>query len=131
MNDKNLPDERVNAAITEILKEIGMSAGLNGYECVRYGIWLASKDTKVLCRMMRDFYPAVAKRFDITASSAERAIRYAIERAFYRCPTSIAKKYFGNTMSISSGKPTNREFISMLANYIQIKGGTVSASWHS
>ena len=111
------------AATTEMLKEIGMPAGLLGYEYVRYGIVLAVEDATILRRMTTALYPTVAKRFGTTPSRAERCIRHSIAVACDRTTPDVLEKYFGNTMSIDKGKPVNREFIATLADRVKIEEG--------
>ena len=111
------------AATTEMLKEIGMPAGLLGYEYVRYGIALAVEDVTVLRWMTTFLYPTIAEKFGTTASRTERAIRHAIEMACDRTTPDVLEKYFGNTMSIDKGKLVNREFIATLADRVKIEEG--------
>ena len=109
------------ASATEMLKEIGMPAGLLGFAYVRYGIALAVEDATILRRMTTALYPTIAKKFGTTPSRTERCIRHAVEVACDRTTPDVLEKYFGNSMSSSKGKPVNREFIATLADRIKVR----------
>ena len=112
---KHLTPEEIAADSSKILREIGMPVSLLGYQYVRYGIVLTINDMTVLRRMKASFYQAIAERFDTTWHNVERAIRCAVEEACNRTTPDVLEKYFGNTISSSKGKPTNREFVATLA----------------
>ena len=100
----------LEAVVTEIIHEIGVPAHIKGYQYLREAIIL----TKVL-------YPEVAKRFSTTPSRVERAIRHAIEVAWDRGDIEVLQKYFGYTVSNIKGKPTNSEFIAMIADSLTLR----------
>lgn len=127
MNDKNLAFDSVTETITTIVKDIGMPAGRLGYDYTRYGIRLALEDKTILRRMTTAFYPAIAERFDTTASKVERAIRGAVEAACDRSSPDLLEKYFGNTIPPNKGKPTNREFVAILADSVLLALGEAPA----
>lgn len=107
--------------VTKILHELGVPAHILGYNYVREAVVIAINDPNVLAGITKILYPAIAKRFGTTASRVERAIRHAIEVAWDRGNLDIIRQYFGYTVSGLKGKPTNSEFISMLADTIRIR----------
>ena len=107
--------------VTSIIHEIGVPAHIKGYQYLREGILIAVEDMDVINAVTKVLYPAVAKRFGTTASRVERAIRHAIEVAWDRGDLETLQKYFGYTVSNSKGKPTNSEFIAMIADRLQLE----------
>ena len=107
--------------ITEILHEIGVPAHIKGYEYTRELIKLAVNDPHAIHRITFDLYPAVAKTFQTVPSRVERAVRHAVEVAWDRGDLDILQKWFGNTICSSKGKPTNGEFIALLADKIRLE----------
>ena len=110
--------------ITAIIHEIGVPAHIKGYQYLREAISLSVADMEVINAVTKVLYPAVAKKFGTTASRVERAIRHAIEVAWDRGDLETLQKYFGYTVSNAKGKPTNREFIAMIADRISLGDGT-------
>lgn len=102
--------------ITEILHQIGVPAHIKGYHYLREGILLAVNDSEALESITKILYPAIAKRFSTTSSRVERAIRHAIEVAWDRGDVDVLNSYFGYTIHSLRGKPTNSEFIAMIAD---------------
>ena len=92
-----------------------------GYHYLRCAIILTLKDIKIINSVTKQLYPAVAEQFDTTASRVERAIRHAIEVAWDRGDVEVLNAYFGYTVQNSRGKPTNSEFIAMIADQIRLK----------
>ena len=109
--------------VTAIIHEIGVPAHIKGYQYLREAISLAVADMEVINAVTKVLYPAVAKKFGTTASRVERAIRHAIEVAWDRGDLETLQKYFGYTVSNAKGKPTNSEFIAMIADRISLGGG--------
>ena len=109
--------------VTAIIHEIGVPAHIKGYQYLREAIGLAVADMEVINAVTKVLYPAVAKKFGTTASRVERAIRHAIEVAWDRGDLETLQKYFGYTVSNAKGKPTNSEFIAMIADRISLGGG--------
>ena len=97
-----------------------MPAHIKGYQYLREAIGLAVADMEVINAVTKVLYPAVAKKFGTTASRVERAIRHAIEVAWDRGDLETLQKYFGYTVSNAKGKPTNSEFIAMIADRISL-----------
>ena len=106
--------------VTAIIHEIGVPAHIKGYQYLREAITLAVGDMEVINAVTKVLYPAVAKKFGTTASRVERAIRHAIEVAWDRGDLETLQKYFGYTVSNVKGKPTNSEFIAMIADRLQL-----------
>ena len=107
--------------VTAIIHEIGVPAHIKGYQYLREAIIIAVGDMDVINAVTKILYPEVAKRFGTTASRVERAIRHAIEVAWDRGDLETLQKYFGYTVSNSKGKPTNSEFIAMIADRLQLQ----------
>lgn len=108
----------MTATVTDILHEIGVPAHIKGYQYLREAILLTVNDLDAITAVTKVLYPTVAKKFDTTASRVERAIRHAIEVAWDRGDLEILQKHFGYTVSNIKGKPTNSEFIAMIADQI-------------
>ena len=114
-------EENLEAVVTSIIHEIGVPAHIKGYQYLREAIVIAAKDMEVINAVTKILYPEVAKRYHTTASRVERAIRHAIEVAWDRGDLEILQKYFGYTVSNAKGKPTNSEFIAMIADRLQLQ----------
>ena len=118
------PDRRgrgLESTVTAIIHEIGVPAHIKGYQYLREAIMIAVEDMDVINAVTKVLYPEVAKRFGTTASRVERAIRHAIEVAWDRGDLETLQKYFGYTVSNAKGKPTNSEFIAMIADRLQLQ----------
>ena len=111
----------LESTITAIIHEIGVPAHIKGYQYLRESIMIAVDDMEVINAVTKVLYPEVAKRFGTTASRVERAIRHAIEVAWDRGDLETLQKYFGYTVSNAKGKPTNSEFIAMIADRLQLQ----------
>ena len=107
--------------VTAVIHEIGVPAHIKGYHYLREAILYTIKDMEAINAVTKVLYPAVAKRFNTTASRVERAIRHAIEVAWDRGDLETLQKYFGYTVSNAKGKPTNSEFIAMIADRLQLQ----------
>ncbi len=114
-------DPQLRVQVTEILHQIGVPAHIKGYQYLREAIIIAVEDMDVINAVTKVLYPEVAKRFGTTASRVERAIRHAIEVAWDRGDLETLQKYFGYTVSNAKGKPTNSEFIAMIADRLQLE----------
>lgn len=111
----------IESAVTNIIHEIGVPAHIKGYQYLREAIMISVKDMEVINAVTKVLYPEVAKRYNTTASRVERAIRHAIEVAWDRGDLETLQKYFGYTVSNIKGKPTNSEFIAMIADRLQLE----------
>ena len=107
--------------VTAIIHEIGVPAHIKGYQYLREAIIMTVEDMEVINAVTKILYPEVARKFGTTASRVERAIRHAIEVAWDRGDLDTLQKYFGFTVSNSKGKPTNSEFIAMIADRLQLQ----------
>ena len=107
--------------VTAIIHEIGVPAHIKGYQYLREAILIAVQDMDVINAVTKVLYPEVAARFSTTPSRVERAIRHAIEVAWDRGDLETLQKYFGYTVNSAKGKPTNSEFIAMIADRLQLK----------
>ncbi len=113
--------QNMETLITSIIHEIGVPAHIKGYQYLREAILIAVDDMDVINAVTKVLYPEVAKRYGTTASRVERAIRHAIEVAWDRGDLETLQKYFGYTVSNAKGKPTNSEFIAMIADRLQLQ----------
>ncbi len=126
-NDKNvIPLRRtgkasIEAMVTGIIHEIGVPAHIKGYQYLREAIIIAVNDMDVINAITKVLYPQVAKTFQTTPSRVERAIRHAIEVAWDRGDLDTLQKFFGYTVSNTKGKPTNSEFIALIADKLQLQ----------
>ena len=107
--------------ITEILHEIGVPAHIKGYLYLRESINMVYNDIELLGSITKVLYPDVAKKYKTTASRVERAIRHAIEVAWNRGNIEAISNIFGYTVSVSKSKPTNSEFIAMIADKLRLE----------
>jgi two-component system response regulator (stage 0 sporulation protein A) len=129
------PSEKIDPVdleqqITDIIHDIGVPAHIKGYQYLREAITLTVTDMDMINAVTKVLYPAVAKSFGTTASRVERAIRHAIEVAWDRGDLETLQRYFGYTVSNAKGKPTNSEFIAMIADRISLeKRFTQAAQW--
>ncbi len=111
----------LEAAVTDIIHEIGVPAHIKGYQYLREAIILTIRDMDMINAVTKVLYPEVAKRYGTTPSRVERAIRHAIEVAWDRGDIEVLQKYFGYTVSNIKGKPTNSEFIAMIADSLTLR----------
>ena len=115
------PVPQLEGMVTAIIHEIGVPAHIKGYQYLREAIIITVDDMEVINAVTKVLYPEVAKRFSTTPSRVERAIRHAIEVAWDRGDLETLQKYFGYTVNSAKGKPTNSEFIAMIADRLQLK----------
>ena len=116
------PDKRsIESMVTSIIHEIGVPAHIKGYQYLREAIIIAVNDMDVINAITKVLYPQVAKTFQTTPSRVERAIRHAIEVAWDRGDLDTLQRFFGYTVSNTKGKPTNSEFIALIADKLQLQ----------
>ena len=116
------PDKNsIEAMVTSIIHEIGVPAHIKGYQYLREAIIIAVNDMDVINAITKVLYPQVAKTFGTTPSRVERAIRHAIEVAWDRGDLDTLQRFFGYTVSNTKGKPTNSEFIALIADKLQLQ----------
>ena len=111
----------LDANITSIIHEIGVPAHIKGYMYLREAISMVYKDIELLGSITKVLYPDIAKKFNTTASRVERAIRHAIEVAWSRGNIDSISSLFGYTVSMTKAKPTNSEFIAMVADKLRLE----------
>ncbi|MRH43179.1 sporulation transcription factor Spo0A [Aquibacillus halophilus] len=110
----------LEANITHIIHEIGVPAHIKGYMYLREAITMVYKDIELLGSITKVLYPDIAKKYNTTASRVERAIRHAIEVAWSRGNMDSISSLFGYTVSLTKAKPTNSEFIAMVADRLRL-----------
>ncbi|MCP3806890.1 sporulation transcription factor Spo0A [Paenibacillus sp. Lou8.1] len=113
--------KNLDASITAIIHEIGVPAHIKGYQYLREAITMVYNNIEILGAITKTLYPAIAEKFKTTASRVERAIRHAIEVAWTRGNIDSISHLFGYTINISKSKPTNSEFIAMVADKLRIE----------
>lgn len=111
----------IEVIVSEIMHQIGVPAHIKGYQYLREAIILSINDTEMMGSVTKLLYPTVAKTYKTTSSRVERAIRHAIEVAWDRGDVDVLSSYFGYTIQSSRGKPTNSEFIAMIADKLRLQ----------
>lgn len=119
-NKENVNDVDIEVVISDIMRQIGVPAHIKGYQYLRTAIKLSVSDTEMLSSVTKLLYPTVAKMYNTTPSRVERAIRHAIEVAWDRGDVDVLSSYFGYTIQSQRGKPTNSEFIAMIADKLRL-----------
>ena len=117
--EEKAPD--IETQVTQIIHQIGVPAHIKGYQYLRTAILLTIKDSDIINSVTKILYPSVAKKYQTTTSRVERAIRHAIEVAWDRGDVDTLNSYFGYTIQNNRGKPTNSEFIAMIADNLRLK----------
>lgn len=106
--------------VTRVIQQMGVPAHVKGYQYLRDAIILVVEEMNLLGAVTKELYPLIADKYDTTASRVERAIRHAIELAWDRGNVEMMNKFFGYTVNMERGKPTNSEFIAMVADRLRI-----------
>ena len=106
--------------VTDMIHEIGVPAHIKGYQYLREAIMMSVNDIDMLSSITKVLYPTIAERYDTTSSRVERAIRHAIEVAWSRGKMETLDALFGYTINTGKGKPTNSEFIALIADKIRL-----------
>lgn len=106
--------------VTKVIHQIGVPAHIKGYQYLRTAILMAIQDSEIINSVTKILYPTVAKQYQTTSSRVERAIRHAIEVAWDRGDLDTLNAYFGYTIQNDRGKPTNSEFIAMIADNLRL-----------
>ncbi|MBR5525126.1 MAG: sporulation transcription factor Spo0A [Clostridia bacterium] len=114
-------DVNLEMQVTEIIHQIGVPAHIKGYQYLRDAILMAIEDDQIINAVTKRLYPAVAKKHGTTSSRVERAIRHAIEVAWDRGDVDTLTAYFGYTIHNERGKPTNSEFVAMIADKFRLQ----------
>ena len=110
----------LEAVVTDIIHEIGVPAHIKGYQYLRSAILMAVQDMDILNSITKQLYPSIAEEYGTTSSRVERAIRHAIEVAWGRGSMDTINDLFGYTINAGTGKPTNSEFIALIADKIRL-----------
>ncbi|HZK85128.1 MAG TPA: sporulation transcription factor Spo0A [Desulfosporosinus sp.] len=116
-SDRNLYSE-----VTDVMHQIGIPAHVKGYQYIREAILMVVADVSLLGAVTKELYPDVAKKYDTVSSRVERGIRHAIELAWERGHTATLKQIFGYSINTDRQKPTNSEFIALLADKFRVMG---------
>lgn len=106
--------------VTDMIHEIGVPAHIKGYQYLREAIMMSVNDIEMLSSITKVLYPTIAEKYATTPSRVERAIRHAIEVAWNRGRMETLNGLFGYTISTGKGKPTNSEFIALIADKIRL-----------
>ena len=114
-------EENLEALVTNIIHEVGVPAHIKGYQYLREAIMMVVNDIDVINQITKSLYPKIAFKYNTTPSRVERAIRHAIEVAWGRGQQEAVESIFGYTISASKGKPTNSEFIAMIADKLRLE----------
>ena len=133
-NNVNLPNEssegkktnELETKITKIIQEIGVPAHIKGYLYLRESIHIVVNDMDYLGAITKELYPEVAIKYNTTTSRVERAIRHAIEVAWNRGDVETLERIFGYTINNNKGKPTNSEFIALIADRLRLEMNAVT-----
>ncbi len=121
INSSVAMENNLEAMVTNIIHEVGVPAHIKGYQYLRDGIIMAIKDIEVINQITKSLYPDLAKKYKTTSSRVERAIRHAIEVAWTRGQVETVENIFGYTVNANKGKPTNSEFIAMIADKLRLE----------
>ena len=111
----------MESQVTKIIHQIGVPAHIKGYQYLRSAILMTIRNNDVINSVTKVLYPSVAKTYQTTTSRVERATRHAIEVAWDRGDVDTLNSYFGYTVQNNRGKPTNSEFIAMIADNLRLK----------
>lgn len=128
-NKPAVTEKNLEAQITRIIHEIGIPAHIKGYLYLREAIYMVIEDMDYLGAITKELYPKIAERFNTTPSRVERAIRHAIEVAWTRGKVDTINKLFGYTISNNKGKPTNSEFIALIADKLRLEQNELMSSF--
>ena len=111
----------LEALVTNLIHEVGVPAHIKGYQYLREAIMMVVNDIDIINQITKQLYPDIASKYKTTPSRVERAIRHAIEVAWGRGQVDVVESIFGYTVSNSKGKPTNSEFIAMIADKLRLE----------
>lgn len=111
----------VDVEVTNIIREIGIPAHIKGYQYLRDAIMMIISEIELLGAVTKVLYPMIAEKYQTTPSRVERAIRHAIEVAWSRGNIDMINRLFGYTVKLEKGKPTNSEFMAMIADKLRME----------
>ena len=119
--EKKKDEENLEALVTNVIHEVGVPAHIKGYQYLREAIMMVVNNIDIINQITKQLYPDIANKYHTTPSRVERAIRHAIEVAWGRGQTEVVENIFGYTISAAKGKPTNSEFIAMIADKLRLE----------
>ena len=119
--EKKKDQENLEALVTNVIHEVGVPAHIKGYQYLREAIMMVVNNIDIINQITKQLYPDIASKYHTTPSRVERAIRHAIEVAWTRGQTETVENIFGYTISAAKGKPTNSEFIAMIADKLRLE----------
>lgn len=119
--NENYVSYNLEKDVTDMIHEIGVPAHIKGYQYLRDAIQMSVNDMDMLGAITKTLYPTIAKKYQTTPSRVERAIRHAIEVAWNRGKMEVLDSLFGYTINTGKGKPTNSEFIALIADKIRLQ----------
>ena len=119
--EKKKDEENLEALVTNVIHEVGVPAHIKGYQYLREAIMMVVNNIDIINQITKQLYPDIANKYNTTPSRVERAIRHAIEVAWGRGQTETVENIFGYTISAAKGKPTNSEFIAMIADKLRLE----------
>ncbi|HBR03454.1 MAG TPA: sporulation transcription factor Spo0A [Ruminiclostridium sp.] len=122
----NQNGDNVQSKITQIMRDVGVPAHIKGYQYMRDAIMMAINDREIISAVTKRLYPELARSYKTTPSRVERAIRHAIEVAWNRGRVDTINDLFGYTINTRKGKPTNSEFIAMVADTLRLNEKTAN-----
>lgn len=114
-------EKDMEIVVTDFMHYMGIPAHIKGYQYIRTAIMMAIQDMNILNYITKQLYPEIAQQYETTGSRVERAIRHAIEVAWQRGSYEAQEEVFGYTVKTHSNKPTNSEFIAMVADRIRLE----------
>lgn len=118
---KPVKTRNLDVEVTKIIHQMGVPAHIKGYQYLRDAIMFVIDDVSLLGAVTKELYPMIAEKYHTTPSRVERAIRHAIELAWDRGNVEMMNRFFGYTINVERGKPTNSEFIAMIADKLRIQ----------
>lgn len=118
--ERKLSGHDLERDVTDMIHEIGVPAHIKGYQYLREAIIMSVEDPEMLGSITKVLYPTIARKYQTTSSRVERAIRHAIEVAWNRGRMETLDAMFGYTINTGKGKPTNSEFIALIADKIRL-----------
>ena len=118
---KNNKQFNQEAVLTELLHNLGIPSHIRGYQYIREGIQIVYRSNNLISYITKDVYPEIAKKYNTTPTRVERAIRHAIEVSWTRGDISLMEDIFGNSLNVNRDKPTNSEFIAMIADKLRLE----------
>lgn len=119
--DKKKDQKNLEALVTNVIHEVGVPAHIKGYQYLREAIMMVVNNIDIINQITKQLYPEIANKYETTPSRVERAIRHAIEVAWTRGQAETVESIFGYTISAAKGKPTNSEFIAMIADKLRLE----------